>query len=63
VGVADPIGFLAHEGPDWDIALAVVRKARELKDKQHYDDLKAVIDAVGKSVGNQVAKQIGQMFR
>lgn len=63
VGVTDPVGFLSLEGHDWDIACTVVEKARDLKYERDKEMLKAVIDAVGKSVGGEVARQIGRMFR
>lgn len=63
VGVSDPMTFLDRSGVDWDIACAIVRKSDEMQMERRTDELKAVIDAIGKSVGNRVAELIGQMFR
>lgn len=62
-GITDPIAFLDHAGPDWDIACTVVEKALTMQHERRREELTAIIEAVGKSVGNRVAERIGQMFR
>lgn len=61
-GITDPMAFLALGGADWDIACAIVRKAREMKADARKDELKNIVNAIGQSVGNQVAQAIQRMF-
>lgn len=62
VGVTDPMAFLANAGDDWNIACAVVTKASELKSESRRSELRAVVDAIGRSVGYRVADHIGRML-
>lgn len=58
----DPIAFLDHAGDDWALAVAVVRRARDIQAEGRHKELTGLVDAIGKSVGNQVARQIGRML-
>lgn len=57
------MAFLDQAGDDWTIACAVVKKAQSLQHEYRHDELRAVIDALGKSVGGRVAQQMARMFR
>jgi hypothetical protein len=54
-GVQDPIAFLSTEWGDWDVAVAAVKRAREIRMEQRREELKAVIPAIGRAVAAGVA--------
>lgn len=62
-GVADPMGFLDHGGVDWEILVAVVQRARQIYVEERRDELKALVDAIGKSVGRQVGETLARAFK
>jgi hypothetical protein len=63
VGVTDPIAFLDKRGLDWDIQCAVIREAQSLQAQNRQEELKALVDAIGKSVGSRVGQTLAKMFR
>lgn len=62
-GVADPVGFLDRGGVDWEIAVAVVEKARKLDVETRRDLINQCIKALARAIGGQVAQQIARMLR
>lgn len=56
-GVADPLSFLNRAGTQWDVAVAVVRKAQELRAQEQ----KALIEAQAALTGNRVGEVVGTM--
>lgn len=61
-GVTDPISFLSHAGPDWDVACVTVEKALALQSEARGEEWKSVTKRIGVEVGNTVAHAISRMF-
>ncbi len=59
----DSLAFLGAADVDWEIQREVVMQARKLRVDERREELKAVIEAIGVSVGNHVAKVVGGMFK
>lgn len=56
------MAFLDKAGPDWDIAVAVVRKARQFQLDQRKEELRVLIEGIGISTGNSVGTLLAKAF-
>jgi hypothetical protein len=56
------MAFLDKAGPDWDIAVAVVKKARQLQMDQRREEIRVLIEGIGISTGNRVGSVLAKAF-
>lgn len=58
----DPIAFLSLPADDWEIACAVYERVLRVRNEDRMTEWKAVVKAIGDSVGHSVAKEFARLF-
>lgn len=56
------MAFLDKAGSDWDIAVSVVKKARQIQMDQRREEIRVLIEGIGISTGNRVGAVLAKAF-